>query len=104
MNIVGISGLECAMPFKRAQWPGLEEREYRMSQGHDSAAACVMEGSCVAAAAEERFTRRKHTGSFPENAIHFCLQQAGIGIEEVDEIVHCFDYSPYEQFYSIDPT
>ncbi len=103
MTILGISGLECAMPFKRAHWPGLEEREYRISQGHDSAAACVIDGQCVAAAAEERFTRRKHTGSFPSHAINYCLEQAGIGIGEVDEIIHCFDYSPYRPFYSTDP-
>jgi carbamoyltransferase len=103
MNILGISGLECAMPFKRAHWPGLEEREYRMSQGHDSAAVCVSDGQCVAAAAEERFTRKKHTGRFPTESIDYCLQQAGITIDEVDEIVHCFDYAPYRAFYSIDP-
>ncbi|MDB5303605.1 MAG: Carbamoyltransferase, partial [Phycisphaerales bacterium] len=55
MNILGISGLESAMPFKKAHWPGLEEREYRISQGHDSAAALVIDGRIIAAAAEERF-------------------------------------------------
>jgi carbamoyltransferase len=103
MNILGISGIQEAMPFKRAHWPGLDEREYRMSQGHDSAAACVVDGKCVAAAAEERFTRSKHTGRFPENAIDFCLRHARLTIEDIDEIVHCFDYAPYAQFYSADP-
>src|SRR5437588_8666270 len=42
---------------------GLEEREYRISQGHDSAAAMVVDGKIVAAAAEERFSRKKHTRS-----------------------------------------
>lgn len=102
MNILGISGIQDAMPFKRTHWPGLEEREYRMSQGHDSAAACVVDGRCVAAAAEERFTRCKHTGRFPEHAIDFCLEQAGLTIEDIDEVVHCFDYAPYAPFYSQD--
>ena len=61
MNILGISGLEQSVPFRRQQWPGLDEREYRISQGHDSAAALVVDGKCLYAAAEERFSRRKHT-------------------------------------------
>ena len=39
MRILGISGLENSVPFKKAHWPGLDEREYRISQGHDAAAA-----------------------------------------------------------------
>jgi len=95
MNILGISGLEFAVPFKKAHWPGLEEREYRISQGHDSAAALVIDGQCVAAAAEERFTRQKHTGAFPRGAIDYCLAAAGLEMPDVDEIAHGFDYSPY---------
>ncbi|HWE93521.1 MAG TPA: hypothetical protein VG269_06050 [Tepidisphaeraceae bacterium] len=45
MNILGISGTEGAVPFKKAHWPGLDEREYRISQGHDSAAALVIDGN-----------------------------------------------------------
>ena len=103
MRIIGISGLANAMRFKQAYWPGLDTREYRISQGHDSAAALVVDGEIVAAAAEERFSLQKHTGDFPVNAIGYCLSSAGISIEEVDEIAHCFDYSPYEQLYSLDP-
>ncbi|MBZ5627214.1 MAG: carbamoyltransferase, partial [Acidobacteriia bacterium] len=65
MNFLGISGLEASVPFKREQWPGLEPREYRISQGHDSAAALVVDGKVIAAAAQERFSRKKHTGDFP---------------------------------------
>ena len=65
MIVLGISGFENAVPFKKSHWPGLEEREYRISQGHDSAAALVVDGEIIAAAAEERFSRKKHTGSFP---------------------------------------
>ena len=66
MIVLGFSGFENAVPFKKSRWPGLEEREYRISQGHDSAAALVIDGEIVAAAAEERFSRKKHTGDFPE--------------------------------------
>ncbi len=103
MRIIGISGLENAMRFKQAYWPGLDAREYRISQGHDSAAALVVDGEIVAAAAEERFTGRKHTGEFPLNAINYCLSTAGLSIDQIDDIAHCFDYSPYEQLYSLDP-
>jgi carbamoyltransferase len=103
MRIIGISGLEKAMRFKQAYWPGLEAREYRISQGHDSAAALIIDGEIVAAAAEERFSLQKHTGDFPLHAINYCLASAGISIEGIDEIAHAFDYSPYEQLYSLDP-
>src|SRR2546423_15558956 len=64
LNILGISGFEGAIPFKRAHWPGLDEREYRLSQGHDAAAAAVADGSAVAAVAEERLKRRQRRGGF----------------------------------------
>ena len=85
MNIIGISGLESSVPFKKKHWPGLEEREYRISQGHDSAAALIVDGVCVAAAAEERFTRQKHSAGFPINAIQYCLREAGLQPGDVDE-------------------
>ena len=103
MKILGISGLERSVPFKKEHWPGLDEREYRISQGHDSAAALVVDGELVAAAAEERFSRKKHTGDFPVDAIQFCLSKAGITIEDVDEIAHGFDYSPFRELYLRDP-
>ena len=103
MKFLGISGLEEASRFKREHWPGLDLREYRISQGFDSAAALVVDGKLVAAAAEERFSRKKHTGDFPVDAIHFCLREAGLEIGDVDEIAHGFDYSPFQQLYSLDP-
>ncbi len=103
MKIVGISGLENSIPFKRSRWPGLDEREYRISQGHDSAAALVMDGSVIAAVAEERISRRKHTGAFPKGAIASCLAQAGVDISSVDYVVHGFDYRPYQPVYAADP-
>src|SRR4051794_13974808 len=103
MNIIGISGLEGAVGFKRSHWPGLEEREYRISQGHDSAAALVVDGGTVAAAAEERFDRQKHSARFPAGAIGYCLSEAGLTVADVDEIAHGFDYSPYRKIFSLDP-
>lgn len=55
---------------------------------HDSAAAWVRDGRILAAAAEERFTRQKHTSVFPARAIEFCLEQAGVGsINDLDAII-----------------
>jgi carbamoyltransferase len=103
-NVVGISGFGNSIPFKKAHWPGLEEREYRISQGHDSAAVLLVEGQIVAAAAEERFSRKKHTGDFPIGAINYCLAAAGIKSSEIDEIAHGFDYSPYRAAFLLDST
>jgi carbamoyltransferase len=103
-TVLGTSGLENSVPFKRAHWPGLSEREYRISQGHDSAAVLVVDGEIVAAAAEERFNRKKHSGDFPIGAIEYCLKEAGLGVGEVGEIGHSFDYAPYEIAFSLDST
>lgn len=54
---------------------------------HDSAAALVRDGEIIAAAQEERFTRKKHDHSFPRNAVSFCLGQGGLGIDNVDAVV-----------------
>lgn len=104
MKILGISGLEGQMPFKQKRWPSLDEREYRISQGHDSAAALVINGHIVAAVEEERFNRKKHCGDFPVNAIHYCLKEAGLSINDIDEIAHSFDYTPYQKVYALDRT
>lgn len=53
---------------------------------HDASACLIENGTVVAAAAEERFTRIKHDNNFPKHAIEFCLQQAGIAINELDAI------------------
>jgi carbamoyltransferase len=54
---------------------------------HDSAAALLEDGILIAAAEEERFTRKKHDFGFPRNAIDFCLGQAGITGHELDYVV-----------------
>jgi carbamoyltransferase len=103
MRIIGVSGIDGTIEFKRRHWPELEEREYRISQGHDSAAALIVDGEVVAAVAQERISRRKHTGEFPLGAIECCLEQGGVGVEELDGVVHAFDYSPYRAMYALDP-
>lgn len=54
---------------------------------HDSAAAIVVDGKIIAAAQEERFTRKKHTEAFPKHAVDFCLEEAGLTIDELDAVV-----------------
>ncbi len=54
---------------------------------HDSAAALLLDGVCIAAAQEERFTRKKHDAGFPRHAIEYCLQEAGIDLGQVSDIV-----------------
>ena len=54
---------------------------------HDSAAALLIDGKIVAAAQEERFTRKKHTPDFPINAIKYCLEYSGCSIDELDSVV-----------------
>ena len=54
---------------------------------HDSAAALLRDGHIVAAAQEERFTRKKHDPSFPAGGISYCLAEAGIEIADLDAIV-----------------
>jgi carbamoyltransferase len=54
---------------------------------HDSAAALLRDGDLVAAAQEERFSRKKHDARFPGHAIRYCLEEAGIGVHQVDQIV-----------------
>jgi len=53
---------------------------------HDSAAALIADGQLVAAAEEERFVGRKHTSRFPEQAIRYCLSEAGITLSDVDQV------------------
>src|SRR6266540_5124619 len=54
---------------------------------HDSAAAIIEDGNIIAAAQEERFTRKKHDAAFPVNAVRFCLEYAGRSINEIDAVV-----------------
>ncbi|MHA1872085.1 MAG: carbamoyltransferase family protein [Promethearchaeota archaeon] len=66
---------------------------------HDSAACLVRDGEIIAAAQEERFTRKKHDPEFPKNAIEFCLRQGDIDINDVD-VVAFYD-KPFLKFERI---
>ncbi len=54
---------------------------------HDSAAALVQDGKVTAAAQEERFSRKKHDERFPQHAVRFCLDHAGLSLDDVDHVV-----------------
>src|SRR6266850_229866 len=51
---------------------------------HDSAACLVRDGKIIAAAQEERFTRKKHDASFPKNAVAYCLREGGLKVSDLD--------------------
>lgn len=63
---------------------------------HDSAAALVEDGVLVAAAQEERFSRRKHDPRFPRQAVRYCLEEAGVGLADIDRVV--FYDKPFLKF------
>ena len=63
---------------------------------HDSAAALVIDGNIIAAAQEERFSRKKHDASYPANAVNFVLKYANLKLSEVDYIV--FYEKPFLKF------
>ena len=54
---------------------------------HDSAAALAVDGELVAAAQEERFTRKKHDARFPRRSVEYCLREEGVTLAEVDHVV-----------------
>ena len=99
MNIIGISGVHQNIAFKTREFPGLSNRQYRINQGFDSAAALVGPDGVVAAAAEERFTREKATGDFPVSAIQYCLEAGNIKISDVDFLAHGFAYEPFKSAF-----
>ena len=63
---------------------------------HDSAAALTVDGQIVAAAQEERFTRKKHDSNFPSKAIDYCLSKAGIALGDIDYVA--FYDKPFLKF------
>ena len=63
---------------------------------HDSAACLVIDGDIVAAAQEERFTRKKHDNAFPIHAINYCLQEAQVDAIDIDYVV--FYDKPFLKF------
>jgi carbamoyltransferase len=63
---------------------------------HDSAACLVRDGRIIAAAQEERFTRKKHDASFPKHAVEYCLREAGIAVTDLDLVA--FYEKPFLKF------
>jgi carbamoyltransferase len=63
---------------------------------HDSAACLLKDGEIIAAAQEERFTRKKHDAGFPTDAIQYCLKEAGIASKDIDNVV--FYEKPFVKF------
>src|SRR5207245_1435746 len=63
---------------------------------HDSAAALVVDGDIVAAAQEERFTRKKHDPGFPSRAIAYCLEEGRLTADQLDYVV--FYDKPFTKF------
>src|SRR5947208_1466998 len=63
---------------------------------HDSAAAIVRDGTIVAAAQEERFTRKKHDADFPANAVRYCVTEAGVSFSDIDFVT--FYEKPFLKF------
>jgi carbamoyltransferase len=66
---------------------------------HDAAACLTMDGRVIAAADEERFSRKKHDSGFPALAVEFCLRKGGISIHDLDAVV--FYEKPFRKFHRI---
>ena len=66
---------------------------------HDSAAALVRDGRIIAAAQEERFTRKKHDANFPTHAVRYCLAEGGVGPGQLDAVA--FYDKPINKFARI---
>ena len=66
---------------------------------HDSAAALVRDGRIIAAAQEERFTRKKHDSNFPTHAVRYCLAEGGVGPGQLDAVA--FYDKPINKFARI---
>ena len=63
---------------------------------HDSAAALIQDGNIIAAAQEERFSRKKHDSGFPKRAIEYCLSECNLDISDLDQVV--FYDKPFVKF------
>lgn len=100
MIVLGISGLPFAQDHLRRTTPGLDQLDERICQGLDSAAALVVDGRVIAAAAEERFSGEKGTGRLPVGAIDYCLRTAGIERRAVDVIAHGFNYDRFRRAFA----
>lgn len=97
MIVLGYNGFTNSAAFSDAYF-GSRGIDRNLLTGHDASAALFIDGKLVAAAEEERFTRRKKTSAFPKNAIDYCLSEVGISVADVDCIAVPWDFS--EQWIS----
>ncbi len=92
MIVLGYNGFTHSAAFADAYF-GSRGIDRNLLTGHDAGAALFKDGVLVAAAEEERFTRCKKTSAFPENALQYCLKEAGCSVEDVDYIAVPWDFS-----------
>lgn len=99
MNVLGFSGLHYSASFKKSALPRFTPLQYRINQSFDAAAALVTDYGVQAAAAEERFSGQKATGSFPVHAINHCLKIAQLSPSQIDYVAHGWAYEPLKSFF-----
>ena len=105
MNVLGISGLERAMAFKRKHWPnGSTSAITGFRRAMTRRPRWSASGEIVAAAAQERFDRKKQSARFPRRCDRIgALKKRGCASGTSTLIAHGFDYAPYREIYSLDP-
>jgi carbamoyltransferase len=101
--VLGYSGLHGSAELKASCFPGLDEREARLFQGLDSAAALVVDGELVAAVQQERYSGVKFDHAFPIDAIRSCLRLADLDVARIDAVAHNFDHSRVRVFAQGEP-
>jgi carbamoyltransferase len=102
VRVLGFSGFNNSVRFKRTRFPDLADREYRVAQGFDAAVALVGDDGVEFAAAEERFSRTKGTGAFPVGAMRACLEHARLQPDSIDVVAHAFAYDCARSSYQHD--
>src|ERR1700722_5193949 len=95
MLTLGVAGLANVSGFLERHFPEQMAQESRVVQGMDAAAALLSDGKVIAAASEERFDRVKKSGTFPFQAIQYCLDAAGATLDEVQDICCNFNFGRY---------
>jgi carbamoyltransferase len=102
MLTLGIAGLANVTGFLERHFPDQMARESRVVQGMDAAAALLLDGDVLAAASEERFDRIKKSGTFPFQAVRYCLDAVGATLDEVQDVCCNFNFGRYQPIYASD--
>jgi carbamoyltransferase len=100
LRILGFSGLPRVRAVRDEWFADLDAREKRIFQGADAAAALVVGGRVVSAAAEERFNGVKHSEVFPRLSALDGLARLGIAPDALDVVAHSFSFGPEAEFYT----